>query len=72
MGLKKGEKIEKLCQIRVVNVRRESLWNITDPECAKEGFPKMCVHEFVRMFRKEMKCQSTQEVTRIEFEYLEN
>ena len=69
-GLKKGEKIEKICQIRGVDVKRIYLWDITDTEVKKEGFPQMNVHDFVRMFKKEMKCPSTQEVTRIEFEYL--
>jgi hypothetical protein len=70
MGLEKGEKIKKICQIRVVDVRREPLRNMTQIECVKEGFPNMSVHEFVQMFRREMKCPTTQIVTRIEFEYI--
>lgn len=69
-GLRKGERIQKICQIRVVDVQRIFLWDITDTECKKEGFPHMNVHEFVRMFCREMKCQPMQEVTRIEFEYV--
>jgi hypothetical protein len=69
-GLKKGEKIKRLCQIRVVNVRGEPLRLITKDDCVKEGFPNMSPWEFVAMFEKEMKCKSCDFVTRIEFEYL--
>lgn len=97
MGLKKGEKPEKLCQIRVVDVRLEPLnfmesqegaarfvkdlmdfWNDVDypkdygnTEAAKEGFPNLTGSEFVGMFCENMRCEPETEVTRIEFEYLE-
>jgi len=80
-GLRQGEKIERLCQIRVTDVQMESLDTIDDPtdipwaysktEATKEGFPGMTGSEFVSMFCKNMKCDSSTEVTRIEFEYLE-
>ena len=78
MGLKPGEKIQKLGVIRVVSVRREPLRRMdVEPfygmdEARKEGF----IHNnsragwfFVRMFCKHMKCTPETEVTRIEFEY---
>jgi len=72
MGLQKGEKINKLCQIRVVDVRSERLddlhYNLADLE--KEGFPDMEPEDFIEMFTREMKCPVNQEVTRIEFEYM--
>jgi hypothetical protein len=75
MGLKPGEKIERLGQIRIVSVRREPLTSMwLEPygkmEAAKEGFPKLAGADFVWMFCDHMKCDESQEVTRIEFEYL--
>lgn len=77
MGLKKGEKPEKLCQIRVVDVEFEPLWALAGTpygtlEARKEGFPAMTGKEFVSMFCENMRCQPETEVTRIEFEYLKN
>jgi hypothetical protein len=74
-GLKPGEKIERLCQIRVVSVRREQLsdiWMRGDygwREVALEGFPDMTPHGFADMFCKHMGGDHGQMVTRIEFEY---
>jgi len=78
-GLKKGEKVVRICQIRVVNVRREPLSALTDDldygfaETAREGFPDGDKHwpsEFVSMFCAHNKVQPSTEVTRIEFEYV--
>lgn len=78
MGLKPGEKIEPLRgPLRVVSVRRESLWQMwLDPEygaeeCKREGFPHMTPLDFVDMFCASHKgCNRGSEVTRIEFEYV--
>jgi hypothetical protein len=71
MGLKKGEKIKKICQVRVVDVKLEALWLIDEVECVKEGFPEMTPAEFTEMFCKSHKhCSEDTIVTRIEFEYL--
>lgn len=70
MGLKPGEKIEKLGEIRVVSVRREPLFMINDSDCPKEGFPNMNRIDFINMFCEEMHVMASQEVTRIEFEYV--
>lgn len=73
MGLKPGEKIEKICQIRVKRVKRERLCyiHVHPGDVRKEGFPRMKVSTFIRMFCKEMGGDENQEVTRIEFEYME-
>jgi hypothetical protein len=72
-GLKPGEKIQRLCQIWVVSVRREPLWDIVTQhplsEVRREGFPRMSAREFVVMFCKHMGGGTQQTVTRIEFEY---
>lgn len=77
MGLKPGEKIERLCQIRVTDVRREKLsaMNILrygNKEARLEGFPEFHGGEFVRMFCDHMGGDRHQMVTRIEFEYVES
>jgi hypothetical protein len=77
MGLKPGEKIERLGQIRVVDVRRESLQRLREErtygrkEARREGFPKLRGWEFAIMFAQNMGGALDQEVTRIEFEYLD-
>jgi hypothetical protein len=75
MGLRPGEKIERLGQIRVVSVRREPLNTMIGPygamEAKREGFPGMTGTQFVEMFCEHMGGYQDQEVTRIEFEYFE-
>lgn len=77
MGLKKGEKVEKIGgPIRVKSVRREYLALLTFDlvygyaECEAEGFPEMSPEEFVEMFTEHNDCDEDEEVTRIEFEYV--
>lgn len=69
-GLKKGEKINKLCQIIVVSTQKVPLDKMTHAECFREGFPDMVPSEFIQMFRREMKCGMRAEVNRIEFRYI--
>lgn len=80
-GLKKGDKVEKICQIRVVSTRRERLDallrskdNIAPTlgriEVDREGFPNLPIEDFIRMFCKINLCERDQFVTRIEFEYV--
>ena len=75
MGLKPGEKIERLGQIAVVNVWQEPLEIMLEAEdnaeAAAEGFPELTNAGFVDMFCRHMKVQPWQIVTRIEFRYLE-
>lgn len=72
MGLRKGEKIQRLKKIRVINAWREPLNVIDQRECVREGFPHMTPAEFVEMFCATHKgCRPETEITRIEFEYLQ-
>lgn len=78
MGLKRGEHPEKLAIIRVVSVYTEPLNSLTVNlkygmnEMILEGFSNMQQpEEFVRMFRDHMNCRADQEVTRIEFKYVD-
>lgn len=74
-GLKKGEKIERIAEIIVTDVRDEML-SAMDlfpeygvAEAILEGFPGMSGPEFVDMFCKNMRCLRSQIVRRIEFRY---
>lgn len=70
-GLKRGEKINVLRQIRVVSVRRELLRDITYQDCVREGFPEMTPVDFVALFMKVHKLTDIDTpVNRIEFEYV--
>jgi hypothetical protein len=77
MGLKPGEKIQKLCApVLVSGVCREPLRRMIDDkaygtqECRREGFLDLSATEFVDMFCKTHKgCTPETEVTRIEFTY---
>lgn len=70
MGLKPGQKINRLCVIEVVSARREPLNVITPSDVRKEGFPHLTPAQFVEMFCRNMKCEPDEEITRIEFRYL--
>jgi hypothetical protein len=72
MGLKKREKVVRICQIRVISTRLERLNKITKEDCIREGFPQMGPRDFVEMFCNHNKCEETKTVNRIVFEYLEN
>lgn len=76
IGLRSGEKIEKLGIIRVKSVRREPLCSMeVNPvygkkEALREGFPHLTGQQFVEMFAKALHCDKTSPVTRIEYEYI--
>lgn len=68
-GLKRGQKVERLGDIRVKSVRREPLNAITQDDVAREGFPKWTPAQFVNFFcHSHRKCAPDCLVTRIEFE----
>lgn len=69
MGLKKGEKIKRLGVLRVVDVRRESLACLDEPDVVKEGFEGRSVEWFAEMFARTHHCDRHATVTRIQFEY---
>jgi hypothetical protein len=74
MGLKPGEKIERLALIRVVSVRAEQLRDIRDQglaEVRREGFDNMTASEFVQMFCDHSGCTTDTVINRIEFEYVD-
>lgn len=72
MGMKKGEKIERLAVLRVVAVRGEPLQRITPPDVVAEGFPGRDPIWFIDHFCKSMNCRPQTEVNRIEFAYVDD
>ena len=70
MGLRKGQKIERICLIRIVSTRPEPLNAITEQEVVREGFPGMGRQGFIEMFCRHNKCAADTTINRIEFEYV--
>lgn len=69
-GIRKGDKMQRLRVIRVLDVRREPLNWITREDVIAEGFPQLSLSEFVEMFCRTHKgCLPETMVTRIAFEY---
>ncbi|WP_339862281.1 ASCH domain-containing protein [Paremcibacter congregatus] len=71
MGLKKGEKIKRLCQIRVISIRWEPLERITQDDVIKEGFPDWTPVQFIQMLVEHYGAEPSKLINRIEFEYVE-
>lgn len=71
MGLKKGEKVQRIRPLRILSRRQEPLGTITQEDVKREGFPDMTPPEFVAMFCEHMLCFPETPVNRIEFEYVE-
>jgi hypothetical protein len=73
MGRKPGEPLVRICDVEVVDVRRERLDSITYNEVAREGFPGMRPDQFmVRFFVSPQGIFPHDDVTRIEWKYLDD
>jgi len=74
MGLKKGEHPVRLAEVEVVSIRRGRLddihYDINDP--AREGFPEMSTTDFIEFFCRTFGGTFAQEVTRIEWRYVDD
>jgi hypothetical protein len=71
MGHRKGETVERICDVEVISVRREELSAITWDDVTREGFPGRSTAFFIGMFCDAMKTHANVEVTRIEWRYLD-
>jgi hypothetical protein len=71
MGRRAGEPLVRIAEVEVVSVRRERLWDISDEDVEREGFPEETASEFVEFFCEHMKVRPDDEVTRIEWRYLD-
>ena len=77
MGLKKGEKVEKIREIEIVSNRPEVLREIVsmpkrgeESEVCREGFPTMTPWEFVLMYNEHNGGTPDKIINRIEFKYV--
>jgi hypothetical protein len=70
MGRRKDEPLVRICEVEVVDVRREPLAAISPTDVRREGFPDFTPSMFVGFFCYHMKCRPDTEVTRIEWRYL--
>ena len=70
-GLKKGEKIKLISQIRIVSTRPEILCRIDATDVIREGFPSMPAYTFAHWFAQKHHCDVAERVNRIEFSYVE-
>ena len=73
-GLKKGEKVKRICLCECVSNTKEMLFEIVRrpyrgvrSECAREGFSLLSPCEFVQMFCHEIGVTQNTMVNRIEF-----
>lgn len=71
MGLRKGEKVNRLGLIEVVSARNEHLDAITQADVVAEGFPEWTRRDFVEFFARAHRCKHNEVVRRIEFRYLD-
>ena len=71
MGLKPGEKIERITVIECVSNHPECIAAITPNDVKREGFPEMNPEQFVDMFCEHMRVDRSQVVNRIEFKYID-
>ena len=68
MGLKRGEKMNKLGVIEIVSTRKEPLNTITQDDCVREGFPHFLPSDFVNMILTAYPNESPESfINRIEF-----
>jgi hypothetical protein len=70
MGLRKGERIQRLGIIEFVDVRREPLNLVDQEDVIKEGFPDWTPPEFIDMYCKHNKRTPESIITRLEYQYL--
>jgi hypothetical protein len=71
MGLKKGEKIKKIGQIRIIDTNKIQVSQIDRQDLIREGLPYMSPAEFVDFFCKNHHgCSPDTIINRITFEHL--
>jgi hypothetical protein len=69
---RKDEPLLRICEVEVVDVRRERLSAITDDDVERQGFDinEWVASDFVEFFCEHMNCMPDTQVTRIEWRYL--
>lgn len=69
MGLKKGEKVERIHVIRLLSIRPEPVEAITQEDVIKEGFPEWSPEGFIAFYCEAHGINRDDTCNRIEFEY---
>lgn len=71
MGLKKGEKVQKIRgPIRIVSVRKVLVRDVTADDLVREGFPQISYASFLSLLTDHFRKAGVYDpVNRIEFEY---
>ena len=70
MGLRKGQKVEKIHVIRLLSLRAEPVNVITVDDVIKEGFPGWTPEQFIDFYCAAHKITADEDCNRIEFEYV--
>jgi hypothetical protein len=71
LGRRRGEPLNRIVDVEVLAVRRESLNAITPADVTAEGFPQMTPAQFVSFFcGAHHGCDPDTEITVIEWRYL--
>lgn len=66
-GLKKGEKIQRLGEMLVISVCSMQVYEINDADIILDGFGGMPRSEWIKWFCRQMGCDQSRWVSRIEF-----
>jgi hypothetical protein len=69
-GLKRGQHVERIHPIRIVDTRWEPLEAITAEEVRREGFPEWTPAQFIAFYCAHNRCTPKRPVNRIEFEHI--
>lgn len=86
MGRRKGDPLVRICDVEVVDVRREKVWDITEADIAAEGVPvddgrfgevytdtgQPTPLAWIEWFCEAMGVRPDDDVTRIEWRYLDD
>lgn len=71
MGLPKGAKVKRLCQIEIISTRPEPLNMISQDDVDREGFPEWTPEDFILFLTSKSGCKPDKTLNRIEFRYLD-
>lgn len=69
MGLKKGEKVERIHVIKILDVRAEPVEAITKSDVRREGFPDWSRRTFIDFYCHAHRIKPTDICNRIVFQY---
>ena len=70
-GLKRGEKVVRICKIQVTSVCPRLLCEMPEADCALEGYPDLTAAEFVKKISDALGVSAEKALmNRIEFKYL--